>query len=118
MSAAQIKVWHKCFKHGRESLESAPCSGRPARSRSPENVECVWPAINKDQQLTVREIEADLGILKTTVSEILIQDLSMKHIMANFVQWLLLPEQKEHHAAVANDLIETLPMSQIPSRSS
>ena len=30
MSAAQIKVWHKCFKDGRESVESDPRSGRPA----------------------------------------------------------------------------------------
>ena len=31
----------------------------------------------------------------------------MKHVMAKFLLWLLLPEQKEHHAAVANDLIQT-----------
>ena len=49
MSAAQIKVWHKCFKDGRESVESDPRSGRPATSRTPENVECVRAAVNKDQ---------------------------------------------------------------------
>ena len=53
--------------------------------------------------LTVRELEADLGIPKTTVSETLMQDLGMKGVMATFVLWLLLPEQKEHHAAVPND---------------
>ena len=31
----------------------------------------------------------------------------MKHVMARFVLQLLLPEQKEHRAAVANDLIQT-----------
>ena len=30
MSAAQIKVWHKHFKDGQESVESDPHSGRPA----------------------------------------------------------------------------------------
>ena len=49
MTAAQIKVWHKHFKDGRESVESDPCSGRPVTNRTPENVECVWPAIKKDQ---------------------------------------------------------------------
>ena len=63
--------------------------------------------INKDQWLTVWELEADLGIPKTTVSEILTQDLGMKHVMAKFVPCLLLPEQKEHHATVASDLIQT-----------
>ena len=50
MSAAQIKVWHKHLKDSWESVESEPCSGRPATSRTPENVEHVWAAINKDQR--------------------------------------------------------------------
>ena len=65
----------------------------PATSRTPENIEHVQAAIHKDQRLTVRELEADLGIPKTTVSKILMQDLGMKHV-AKFVQWLLLPEQR------------------------
>ena len=49
MSAAQIEVWHKCFKSGQESVESDLCSGRPEASRTPENVERVRAAINRDQ---------------------------------------------------------------------
>ena len=30
----------------------------------------------------------------------------MKHVVAKFVLWLLLPEQKEYRALVANDLIQ------------
>ena len=48
MSAVQIKVWYKRFKDGQESVESDPCSGRPATSRTPENVEHGWAATNKD----------------------------------------------------------------------
>ena len=55
----------------------------------------------------MQELEADLGIPKTTASEMLTQDLGMKRVMAKFLPWLLLPEQKEHCAAVANDLIQT-----------
>ena len=102
-------MWHKCFKDGRESVESDPCSGRPATSRTTENVELVWPAINKDWPLTVGELEVDLGIPKTTVSEVLMQDFGMKHVVAKFFLWLLLPEQKEHCATVANDLTHTAP---------
>ena len=78
MSAAQIKVWHKCFKVCQESVESDPCSGRRATSRTPENVEHVQAAINKDQQQTVHELEADLRIPKTSVSKNLTQDFGMK----------------------------------------
>ena len=67
----------------------------------------MWAATNKDPQLTVRELEADLGVPKTTESEILMQDLGMKCVVAKLVPWLLLPEQKEHGAAVADDLIQT-----------
>ena len=58
-----------------------------------------------DQQR--RELEADLGIPKTTVSEILMQDLGMKRVVVKFIPQRLHPEQKEHRAAVANDLIQT-----------
>ena len=111
MSVVQIKVWHKCCKGGWESVESDdPHSGRPATSRTPEHV--VQPAINKDQRLTVWELgilalSLDLGIPKTTVSEILTLDLDMKCVVAKFIPWLLPPEKKECHAVVANDLIQT-----------
>ena len=55
-SAAQIRVWHKCFKDVWESVESDPCSGRSATSRTPENIECVGATISKDQKLTVQEL--------------------------------------------------------------
>ena len=40
MSAAQIKVWHKCLKDCWESVESDPHFGRPT-TRTPENIEHV-----------------------------------------------------------------------------
>ena len=72
-----------------ENLESDPHPGRPATSRTPENVGHVRSAMNKDQRLTVGEQEADLGIPNTTVPEILKQDLGMKCVVAKFVPWLL-----------------------------
>ena len=83
MNAVQIKVWHKCFKDGQESVESDPRSGRPATSRTPENVERVRAAIIKVQRLTVQELEGDLGIPKSTFSEILMQDFGMKYVRQN-----------------------------------
>ena len=106
MSAAQIKMWHRCFKDDWASVESDPRSVQPATSRTPENIERVQPVISKDHWLTGRT-RSWSGNSKTTVSEILMQDLGMKRAVAKFVLQLLLLEQKEHHAAVANDLIQT-----------
>ena len=64
MRAAPIKLWHECFKDGQQFVESDPHSGRPATNRTPESAECVRAAVNKDWQLTVRELEADLGTQK------------------------------------------------------
>ena len=49
VSAVQIKLWHKCFKDGREPFENDRRSGRPGTSRTPENVERVRAALNKDR---------------------------------------------------------------------
>ena len=58
----------------------------------------------------MQELEADGGIPRSmsTVSEILIQDLGMKRVVAKFVPQLLLPEQKQYCAAVANELIQMI----------
>ena len=65
MNEAQIKLWYRRFKDGRESVESDRRSGRPSTSRTPENVESVQAAFNENRQLTVRELEEDPGIEQT-----------------------------------------------------
>ena len=41
------------------------------------------------------------------MSEIQTQDLGMQCAVTKFVLWFLLPEQKKHPVAVANDSIQT-----------
>ena len=55
----------------------------------------------------MRELEEDLGIPRTIVSQILTEDLGKKRVAAKFVTQLLSREQKEFRAAVAQDLLET-----------
>ena len=56
---------HKCGTNLQRpswiTVESDPCSGRPATNRTPENVERVGAATNKDQWLTVWELELIWG---------------------------------------------------------
>ena len=113
LNAAQIKVWHKHFKDGGESVESDACSGRPATSRTPESVECVQAAINRDLCLGAWKLEADLGIQKNTASKIFTWNLSWQNPFhsscyqsrRNIVLQLLMT------------LFKPLPMNQISSRS-
>ena len=61
---------------------------------------------NQQRLVTDRGLEADLGIPKTTVSEILMQDLGMKHVgKIHFAASATRAE--EYPAVVANDLIQT-----------
>jgi hypothetical protein len=60
MSEAQIKLWYRRFKDGREPVESNRRSRRPSTSRTCENAERIHAAINKNRRLTVRELEDDL----------------------------------------------------------
>jgi len=49
MSEAQIKLWYRRFKDGRESVKNDRRSGRPSTCRIPKNVESVRAAINENR---------------------------------------------------------------------
>ena len=82
MSKTRIKEWCNCFKGGRTSVNSDSRSGRPSTTKTLDNIERVRLAIEGDRRLTVREIENDLGIPKTTVWEILYKILGMTRVCA------------------------------------
>ena len=67
MSKRRIKEMYNRFKGGRTSVDSDSRSGRPSTTKTLDNIERVRLAIEGDHRLTVRELENDLGIPKTTV---------------------------------------------------
>ena len=67
MSRTRAFGWHKRFKEGREEIEDDPRSGRPSRSRTVDNIECVKQMVRADRRLTVRMIVEELSINKDTV---------------------------------------------------
>ena len=80
MSKTRIKKWYNRFKGGRTSVDSHSHSGRPSTTKTVDNIERVRLAIEGDGRLTVRELENDLGIPKTTVWEILNKILGMTRV--------------------------------------
>lgn len=105
VSEAQIKLWYQHFKDSRNTVESGSHSGRPT-ARVPENVECMWAAINESRRLTVRELE-DLVISRTAIAQAVMEDLGVVCMAAKFIPRLLSREQKEFCAEVTRDLLET-----------
>ena len=106
MGVTQIKEQYRRFKNGRTSVDSDPRSSRPSLTTTPENIERVRLAIEGDRRLTVRELENDLGILKTTVWEILNEILGMTRVCAKFILKLLTTEQKDLRSEIAQDNLE------------
>ena len=102
VSAVQIKVWHKRFKDGWDSVESDFSSGRP---KNKQNTWECWTCTGCNQQrsaIASVELEADLGIPKTTVSKILMRDFGMKYVMASVAS---ATRAEEHGASDASDMI-------------
>ena len=62
--------------------------------------------IEGDRRLTVRELENDLGIPKTTVWEILNKILGMTRVCAKFIPKLRTTEQKDLRSEIAQDNLE------------
>jgi hypothetical protein len=60
----------------------------------------VQAEINENRRLTVQELKEDLGIPRTVVSQISMEDLGMNCVAAKFILWLLSQQQKEFRADV------------------
>ena len=82
MSKTRIKEWYNRFKGGRISVDSDSRSGQSSTTKTLNNIERVRFAIEGNRQLTVRELENDLGIPKTTIWEILNKILGMIRVCA------------------------------------
>lgn len=84
-------------------MESDERSGRPSTARNAENVERVRAAINENRRLTIRELEEDLGIQKSSICTILHEDLKMNRVSAKFVPRLLTEDQKNCRLEITQD---------------
>ena len=77
LSSAQVFRRHKAFKDGRESIEDEQRAGRPSTLRSENNVARVKAILDRDQHLNVRLIAEEVGLPKTDIYWIIMEDLHM-----------------------------------------
>ena len=83
MKKTAVYMWMKRFSEGRESVTGEERSGRPATSRTEENIAKVRQILRKNRRLTVRSLAEQVNIDRETVRKILTEDLEMRKVCAN-----------------------------------
>ncbi|KAG5312567.1 CBX5 protein, partial [Acromyrmex insinuator] len=108
MSETQIKWWFNRFRSGRVSVDSHRRVGRPSTSRTAANIERVRVAIKENRCLTVRQLVENLGIPKTTLSRILVEDLGITRVCPKkSVPEVLKQNEKDFQNEVTKDALES-----------
>ncbi len=105
LAYATVKKWAKEFKHGRESLQDDPRSGRPSTSIAEENVDAVLQLIMADRRVTTETIANTLGISIGSVFTIIHEELGMNHVCARWVPKMLRKHEKDERVRVAKELL-------------
>ena len=95
MKKTAVYKWVKRFSEGRESVTDEERSGRPATSRTEENIANVLQIVCANRRLTVRSIAEQVNIDKETVRKILTEDLGMRKLCAKMAPKELTEEQKQ-----------------------
>lgn len=83
------------FNSGDESTKDKPRSGAPITETTGDNIERVRCLIQEDPHISLRDIEANTSISKTSVERILHDHLNLRKLHACWVPHKLTPEQKQ-----------------------
>ena len=94
MKKTAVYKWVKRFSEGRESVTDEEKSGRPATSRTEENIANVCQIVRENRRLTVRSTAEQVNINRETVRKILTEDLDMRKVCAKVVPKELTEKQK------------------------
>jgi len=107
MKKTAVCKWVKRFTEGRESVTDEDRSGRPATSRTEENIAKIHQIMRENLQLTVRSIVAEqVNIDRETVRKILTEAPDMRKVCAKMVPKELTEEQKQRRVTVCQDHLE------------
>jgi len=95
MKKTAVYKWAKGFSEGRESVPDEERSGRPATSRTEENITKVRQIVRENRRLTVRSIAEQVNIDGETFRKILTEDLDMRKVCAKMSPKEFTEEQKQ-----------------------
>ena len=106
MKKTAVYKWVKRFSAVRESVTEEERSGRPATSRTEENIAKIHQIVCENSCLTVRSIAEQVNIDRETVRKILTEVLDMRKVCAKMVSKELTEEQKQRRVTICQDLLE------------
>jgi len=106
MKKTTVYKWVKRFPEGRESVTDEGRSGRPATSRTEENIAKIHQILCENRRLTVRSIAEQVNIDRETVGKILTEDLGMRKVCAKMYPKELTEEQKQRRVTICQDPLQ------------
>jgi len=89
----------KRFAERRESVTDEERSGRPATSRTEENIEQIRQIVRENRRLTVMSIAEHVNTDGET-GKILTEDLDMRKVCAKMVPKELIEEKKQRRVTI------------------
>ena len=101
-----VKHWHRQFKCGRTSVETAPIPGRPHSVIDEGTIRQVEAAILEDRRTTVRQLAQGVKISVGSVEKIIHDHLHMRKVSARWVPRLLTPFQKQERVTCSQALLD------------
>ena len=113
VSRSLVFKWHKRFSDGRGSLMDDKREGRPSFKTSDVVKNEVCDVIDGDRRLTVREVADKCVISKTTIHEILVQELHMNRICARWVPRMLSEENMTNRTEASRQFLRKFSQSGI-----
>ncbi len=85
MSKTQVRVWHRWFKDGAETVSDMPQPGRLRTAQTDENIQMIQGMIQGDGSLSISEMAHHTGISHPIIRRIVRQDLNLRRKCAKFV---------------------------------
>ena len=102
-----VKHWHRQFKCGRTSVETAPIPGRPHSAIDEDTIHQVEAAILEDRCITVCQLVQNVKISVGSVEKIIRDHLHMHKVSARWIPKLLTPFQKQERVDCSKALLDT-----------
>ena len=102
-----VKHWHRQFKCGRTSVETAAIPGRPQSAIDEDTIRQVEAAILEDRRITVRQLAQDVKISVGSVEKIIHDHLHIRKLSARWIPRLLTPFQKQERVTCSKALLAT-----------